>query len=227
MISRRRFLGLSLGALAIERLSFLEAFAAAGADISHGARTKKQVALTFHGAGDLALANEILAITKDSKTPITVMAVGSWLHANPTIGRTILAGGHDLGNHTYNHKAMLHLNLKEAQSEIEKGKAAIAASVGSSQKYFRPSGTPKSNSIIRKAALTAGYTNCITYDVDTLDYQDPKPSTIIDNCMKAVKNGSIISLHLGHKNTVLALPKLISELNSHNLKPVTISTLLA
>ena len=226
MISRRRFLGLSLGALAIERLSFLEAFAA-GADISHGARTKKQVALTFHGAGDLALANEILAITKDSKTPITVMAVGSWLHANPTIGRTILAGGHDLGNHTYNHKAMLHLNLKEAQSEIEKGKAAIAASVGSSQKYFRPSGTPKSNSIIRKAALTAGYTNCITYDVDTLDYQDPKAAEIISNCLKSVKNGSIVSLHLGHKNTVTALPKLITELHSAGLQPVTVSTLLS
>lgn len=226
MISRRRFLGLSLSTLAIEKLSFIEAFAA-GTDISHGSRTKKQVALTFHGAGDLAIADEILAITKDSKTPITVMAVGSWLHANPTIGKTILAGGHDLGNHTYNHKAMLHLNLKQAQDEIEKGKAAIAASVGSSQKYFRPSGTPKSNSIIRKAALSAGYTNCITYDVDTLDYQDPKAAAIIANCMKSVKNGSIVSLHLGHKNTVAALPKLITELHSAGLQPVTVSTLLS
>lgn len=226
MISRRKFLGLSLSALAIEKLSFIDAIAA-GADISHGSRSKKQVALTFHGAGDLALANEILAITKDSKTPITVMAVGSWLHANPTIGKTILAGGHDLGNHTYNHKAMLHLNLKQAQDEIEKGKAALTTSVGSSQKYFRPSGTPKSNSIIRKAALLAGYTNCITYDVDTLDYQDPKALAIISNCMKSVKNGSIVSLHLGHKNTVSALPKLITELHSAGLQPVTVSTLLS
>jgi peptidoglycan/xylan/chitin deacetylase (PgdA/CDA1 family) len=155
------------------------------------------------------------------------MAVGSWLHANPAIGKEILNGGHDLGNHTYNHKAMLHLNLKEAQSEIEKGKAAIKASVGSSQKFFRPSGTPKSNSIIRKAAISAGYTNCITYDVDTLDYQDPKAAAIISNCMKTVKNGSIISLHLGHKNTVTALPKLISELKSAGLAPVTLSKLLA
>ena len=117
--------------------------------------------------------------------------------------------------------------MKEAQSEIEKGKAAIAASVGSSQKYFRPSGTPKSNSIIRKAALTAGYTNCITYDVDTLDYQDPKAAEIISNCLKSVKNGSIVSLHLGHKNTVTALPKLITELHSAGLQPVTVSTLLS
>ena len=226
MISRRKVLGLTLSTLFLKSLSFEEAMAA-GADISHGSRTKSQVALTFHGAGDIKTATDILAAVKDLKTPITVMAVGNWLNANPAIGKEILAAGNDLGNHTYSHQAMMHLNYKQALNEITKGQTAIKNAVGTSQKYFRPSGTPKSNSTIRKAALAAGYSNCITYDVDTLDYQDPKPSAIIDNCMKAVKNGSIISLHLGHKNTVLALPKLISELNSHNLKPVTISTLLA
>jgi peptidoglycan/xylan/chitin deacetylase (PgdA/CDA1 family) len=61
------------------------------------------------------------------------------------------------GNHTYSHQAMMHLNHKQALNEIEKGETANCKnSVGSSQKYFRPSGTPKSNSIIRKAALAAG-----------------------------------------------------------------------
>lgn len=226
MISRRGFLGLSLSTIALEKLSFVNSYAA-GTDISHGSRSKKEIALTFHGAGELSIANDLLAIVKDSTTPISVMAVGSWLHANPQIGKDILAAGHDLGNHTYNHKGMLHLNLKEAQAEIEKGKIAIKESVGSPQRYFRPSGTPKSNSIIRKAALAAGYANCITYDVDTLDYQDPKAAVIVSNCMKSVKNGSIVSLHFGHKNTVSALPKLINELKSAGLKPVTLSTLLS
>ena len=226
MISRRNFLGLSLSTVALQRLSIFDAFAA-NADISHGLRTKKEVALTFHGAGDLKIARDLLAIASDAKTPISVMAVGSWLSANPEIGKEILAGGHDLGNHTYNHKAMLHLNLNEAKSEIAKGKAAIIKSVGSAQKYFRPSGTPKSNATIRKAAIASGYSNCITYDVDTLDYQDPKVSAIVSNCMKSVKNGSIISLHFDHKNTVAALPKIITELKSVGLTPVTLTNLLS
>ena len=69
--------------------------------------------------------------------------------------------------------------------------------------------------------------NCITYDVDTLDYQDPKVSTIVSNCMKSVKNGSIISLHFDHKNTVAALPKIITELKSAGLTPVTLTNLLS
>ena len=154
-------------------------------------------------------------------------AVGNWLSANSNIGKLILADGHELGNHTYSHQAMLHLNLKQATSEIQRGKAALKSAVGSPQKYFRPSGTPKSNATIRKAAVAAGYSNCITYDVDTLDYQDPKPAAIIKNCMTSVKNGSIISLHLGHRNTVSALPKLIAELNSSGLRPVTITNLLS
>lgn len=226
MISRRKLLGVTFSTLFLKTLSFEDAIAA-GADISHGSRSKNQIALTFHGAGEIKTATDILAAVKDLKTPITIMAVGNWLVANPGIGKEILSAGNELGNHTYSHQAMLHLNYKQALNEIEKGKVAIKNSVGSSQKYFRPSGTPKSNATIRKAALASGYSNCITYDVDTLDYQDPKPAAIIDNCMKTVKNGSIISLHLGHKNTVTALPKLISELNSQNLKPVTISTLLA
>ena len=226
MISRRNFLGLSISTVALQRLSIFDAFAT-NADISNGSRTKKEVALTFHGAGDLKIARDLLAIVSDTKTRISVMAVGNWLSANPEIGKEILAGGHDLGNHTYNHKAMLHLNLNEAKSEIAKGKAAIIKSVGSAQKYFRPSGTPKSNATIRKAAVAAGYSNCITYDVDTLDYQDPKASAIVSNCMNSVKNGSIISLHFDHKNTVAALPKIITELKSAGLTPVTLTKLLS
>lgn len=226
MISRRGFLGAGIGALLIESFPSLNAYAASNADISHGSRSKTDIALTFHGAGDINLANEILKIARDTKTPITVMAVGNWLAANPQIGKTIIDNGNELGNHTYSHQAMLHLNYKSALSEIEKGKSAIKAAVGSSQKYFRPSGTPKSNANIRKAALAAGYSNCITYDVDTLDYTDPKPSTLVSNCMKTIQNGSIVSLHLGHKNTVTALPKLIEAIHTAGLKPVTIGNLL-
>jgi peptidoglycan/xylan/chitin deacetylase (PgdA/CDA1 family) len=226
MISRRALLGLGISTLALEKFSIGSAIALTNGDISHGSRSKPEIALTFHGAGDLSLAKEILAIAKDQSAPITVMAVGNWLIKNPNIGKEILSNGNELGNHTYSHQAMLHLNYKSALNEIEKGKDALKKSVGATQKFFRPSGTPKSNVTIRKAAIAAGYSNCITYDVDTLDYTDPKPSAIISNCMTAIKNGSIVSLHLGHKNTVVALPKLITELKSAGLAPVTISNLL-
>ena len=198
----------------------------AGADISHGPRNRPEVALTFHGAGDLGIARKILAISKKSHTPITVMAVGVWLRANPTIGREILDAGNDLGNHTYSHKTMTSLSLKEAKLEIVKGREALTKSVGAPGTWFRPSGTQKSNAIIRAAAGSAGYDHCISFDLDPLDYKDPSATTILSNCMKAVQNGSIISLHFGHAHTLTALPLLIKALHARKLTPVTISSLL-
>lgn len=198
----------------------------AGADIYHGSRSRAEVALTFHGAGDLAIARKILDVAKNHQAPITVMAIGAWLNANPTIGHEIVDAGNEIGNHTLNHKTMTMLSLKEAKYEISKGRAALARSVGSTGNWFRPSGTQKSNATIRAAAGALGYTHCISYDVDSRDYQDPPVKTILSNTMKGVQNGSIVSLHLGHVHTEIAFPLILQALQDRKLTPVTISEIL-
>lgn len=200
--------------------------ASAGADIFHGPRNRAEVAITFHGSGDLVIARKILAIAKKTSTPISVMAVGVWLNANPSMGHEIVDAGNELGNHTYSHKTMTLLTLKEAKAEVAKGKATVAKAVGTPGKWFRPSGTLKSNSIIRAAAGASGYSNCLVYDVDSLDYTDPSAKAIVANCLKSVQNGSIIGMHFGHAHTVTALPLLITALHARNLTPVTVTQLL-
>jgi peptidoglycan/xylan/chitin deacetylase (PgdA/CDA1 family) len=229
-LSRRRALLLGGSAALIGLTDFflpnVAEAASAGPDISHGNRARAEVALTFHGGGDLAIAHQILAIAKKTNTPITVLAVGIWLNANPKIGHEIVDGGHELGNHTYSHKTMTLLSLKEATVEVAKGKAAVIKSVGTAGKYFRPSGTIKSNAMIRKAAGASGYAHCLSYDVDALDYQAPNAKSIVTTCMKSVRNGSIIGLHFGYAHTVTALPLLIQALHDKKLTPVTVTQLL-
>jgi peptidoglycan/xylan/chitin deacetylase (PgdA/CDA1 family) len=229
-VSRRRALQLGGSAALVGMSGMLfpnsANAASAGADIFHGPRNRAEVAITFHGAGELAIARKILATVKRTSTPITVMAVGVWLNANPTMGHEIVNAGHELGNHTYSHKTMTLLTLKEAKAEVAKGKAAVTKAVGTPGKWFRPSGTLKSNSIIRAAAGASGYAHCLVYDVDSLDYTNPSAKAIVANCMKTVHNGSIIGMHFGHAHTVTALPLLIQALHARNLTPVTVSQLL-
>ena len=52
------------------------------------------MALTFHGAGEPPLATSILQILKAHQAQATVMAVGTWLSANPSFARTITDAGH-------------------------------------------------------------------------------------------------------------------------------------
>lgn len=199
---------------------------AASSDIAHGDRTVPNVALTFHGASTHKMGSELLNLFTSTKTPVSVFAVGTWLVANPEFANQIIDGGHDLGNHTMNHYQMKTLSAAKVRSEIAQCAAELKKVSGNHGKWFRPSGTQYSNATIRRAAVAAGYGRCISYDVDSHDYQDVSTRSLINNVMSTVQNGSIVSLHFGHTNTIKALPTLLNHLRDNGLTPVTLTTLL-
>lgn len=226
-ISRRSFL--TGGALALAGLieSPLAALAAsASPDITHGSRSTGNIALTFHAAGELAIAHSILDILDSTKTPISVFAVGTFLKSEPAIAKRIISAGHDLGNHTMTHTQMKTISAAKVDSEILGCANELKKLIGNHGKWFRPSGTQYSTALIRKSAFKYGYKNCISYEVDSKDYQDPGKAAVISNVLGSVKNGSIVSMHFGHKNTVAALPTLLKQLESKGLTPVTLTQLL-
>lgn len=227
-VNRRTFLkfGTALTAGALLEPLFSPISQALSPDITHGPRGEKKIALTFHGAGSTDFANSLLNIFKSTNTPVTVFAIGSWLKANPTLATKIIDAGHDIGNHTMNHFQMKTLNAAKVKSEIAGCAAELKSLIGNHGSFFRPSGTQYSTPLIRQTALKYGYSHCISYDVDSHDYQDPGKAAVIKNVMTSVKGGSIISLHFGHKNTVEAMPQLLSELHNAGYTPVTLTQLL-
>jgi peptidoglycan/xylan/chitin deacetylase (PgdA/CDA1 family) len=199
----------------------------AGPDIVHGPRDRQAVALTFHGQGPVELVREILSACHAANAQITVFAVGTWLQATPTLGREILAAGHELGNHTWSHQQMKQLSAAEATREAQQGADALRTAVGTAGWWFRPSGTQHSTATIRAAAQAAGYQRCVSYDVDPSDYLDPGAAAVRDRTLAQVQPGSIISLHFGHTGTAAALPAILAGLSRKGLAPVTLSRLLA
>lgn len=200
--------------------------AAGGADLVSGPRGVPAVALTFHGAGEAALTTRALAALAAAGAHATVLAVGTWLEQNPALAAAVLDGGHELGNHTWSHLPMRRLDAAACAQEVDRAKAQLTRLTGSPGRWFRPSGTPRSTATIRAAALAAGYGRCLAYDVDPLDYTDPGPDAVTRRVLAAVRPGSIVSLHLGHAGTVLALPGLLTGLREARLRPVTVSALV-
>jgi len=229
-INRRQLLRSGAGLTLLAGLSALDSTAgwtaATSPDITHGPRTKPEVALTFHGAGTPANAAALLKILRDTKTPVTVFAVGTWLKGEPALAKEILNDGHDLGNHTYSHTQMKTISATKVDSEIGLCAKELIALTGNHGSWFRPSGTQYSTALIRKTALKYGYKKCISYEVDSHDYQDPGKAAVIANVMKSVKNGSIVSLHFGHQDTIDALPALLDQLRAKGLTPVTLTQML-
>jgi peptidoglycan/xylan/chitin deacetylase (PgdA/CDA1 family) len=198
----------------------------AGPDITHGPIRGAKIALTFHGAGDPALLTRLLADVAAARAKVTVLAVGQWLAGRPAMAHQILDGGHELGNHTWSHQTLPRLDARHTGTEIERAAAELHRLTGSIGTWFRPSGTPHSTAPIRRAAGRVGYGACLAYDLDPLDYTDPGPAAIVRRVRGQIRPGSIVSLHLGHPETIAAMPGILRALDERGLVAVTASDLL-
>ena len=226
-ISRRNLLKATavIGAGSLEFLN-TESAQAVVADIQHGSRAVKKVALTFHGAGAPDYADPLLKLFKSTGTKVSVFAVGTWLVNEPSIASRIIDEGHDLGNHTMTHTQMKTISAKRVESEISGCANELTKLIGNHGAWFRPSGTQFSTPTIRAAAAKQGYGQCISYEVDSQDFMDVSKSKMVSNVINNVKNGSIISMHFGHKVTLDAMPTILEKLHAAGITPVSLTELL-
>lgn len=196
------------------------------AEIVSGRRDRPDVALTFHGQGDPALVRQLLGELESGGARVTVLAVGSWLDAQPAMAKRILDGGHELGNHTQNHLAIARMAAAQAFAEINTCAVRLKSLTGSIGSWFRPSQTQYSTPVIRAQAAKVGYQACLSYDLDSLDYTDPGGPAVVRNVLGPVRGGSIVSLHFGHASTVAAMPEVLDGLRQRGLRAVTMTELV-
>src|SRR5664279_5634392 len=195
-------------------------------EVGTGPAGSQQVALTFHGGGAPATAQSILEIAADRGAHITMLAIGTWLEANPALAATIVGGGHDLGNHTWDHPVLSDLGADEVREEITRCRDLLIQLAGSPGPFFRTSSGQHASELILAEAGAAGYPVTLSYDVDPQDWTDPGAAAVRQGAAQAA-GGSIISLHFGHPGTVEALPGILDDLRARGLEAVNASTLLA
>ncbi|WP_082119517.1 polysaccharide deacetylase family protein [Saccharothrix sp. ST-888] len=196
-------------------------------EVVNGPRDRPQVALTFHGQGDPALALALLAAAEQHGARLTILAVGVWLDQQPQLARRILDGGHELGNHTQNHLDISRMPAAQARAEVQQCADRLRRLTGSIGRWFRPSSAQYATPMVRAQARLVGYEHCLSYDVDPRDYTDPGAEVVQRRVLKAAIGGSVIALHMGHRGTVEALPAILTGLAEAGLSAVTTSQLCA
>lgn len=194
-------------------------------EVARAGTGRPQVALTFHGAGDVTLARKVLELLKQKQARVTVLAVGTWLQASPDAAKLVTDEGHELGNHTWSHPALASLAPAPMLAEIERCRDKLVELTGSPGAFFRQSQGQHATAAELQQAGKAGYTTVLSYDIDSLDWQDPGPAAIRKAVAKATA-GSVISMHLGHPGTLTALPMILTDLTERGLTPVTATELL-
>lgn len=187
---------------------------------------EKKIALSFDAAWGNEDTAKILEILAKQDVKVTFFMTGGWVESYPDDVKAILAAGHDLGNHSENHKNMSQLSNDEKKEELMKVHEKVRELTGYEMFLFRPPYGDYDNAVINTAKDCGYYT--IQWDVDSLDWKDYGVDSIIKTVTehKHLGNGSIILCHNGAKYTAQALDMLIAKLKNEGYTFVPISELI-
>lgn len=185
-----------------------------------------KIALSFDAAWGNEDTKNILDLLKKHQVHATFFLTGGWVERYPEDVKAILAAGHDLGNHSQNHKNMSQLSYEDCQKELLKVHQNVKQLTGYDMFLFRPPYGDYNDTVIR-ASDQCGY-YAIQWNVDSLDWKDYGKDSIIETVChhKNLGNGSIILCHNGAKYTKDALDELIASLKSQGYQFVPISELI-
>lgn len=227
------FLLLALGVLLVGAATLIPAAVSTGT--SAGNRElpiycvqteEKKIALSFDAAWGNEDTRKILEVLKKHDVKATFFMTGGWVESYPDDVKAILAEGHDLGNHSENHKYMTQLSEAEKKEELMKVHNKVKELTGYDMFLFRAPYGDYDNSVVKTAKECGYYT--IQWDVDSLDWKDYGVDSIIKTVTqhKHLGNGSIILCHNGAKYTAEALDTMITTLKEAGYEFVPISELI-
>lgn len=184
------------------------------------------VALSFDAAWGNEDTPRLLEILEKNDVKVTFFMTGGWIEKYPEDVKAIAAAGHELGNHSENHKEMSKISAEECKTEIMTPHEKVKELTGVEMKVFRPPYGDYNDTLIN-TLKDCGYYG-IQWDVDSLDWRDYSVDTILSNVLnhKALSNGSIILCHNGGKHTADALDQLIAGLKEKGYRFAKISDLI-
>jgi peptidoglycan/xylan/chitin deacetylase (PgdA/CDA1 family) len=172
------------------------------------------VALTFDDGPDPRWTPAVLDLLAKAKVHATFCLIGRQVKRYPGLVRAIVAGGHTLCNHTWDHNEHLPtLSPVRLADEMARTSAAIVAATGRAPRFFRAPGGNWS-AAVQSEARRQGMVP-LMWTVDPRDWSRPGVNVIIWRALHQLRPGGIVLLHDGggdRGQTLVALGVLLKKL---------------
>ena len=182
---------------------------------------KKELYLTFDDGPTPEITNWVLQTLRAYSAKATFFCIGNNIEKHTDIFNNILANGHSIGNHTYDHLKGWKTKTKVYLGNVELTDSVINFQVQNSEykdnydlndlNLFRPPYGKFKNKQSKKL-LKLGY-KIILWDVLSYDWDNSvNEETCLKNVISTAKKGSIIVFHDSAKasrNLKYVLPKVL------------------
>ncbi len=194
-------------------------------------RSENSVFLTFDDGPIPEVTPWVLDELKKHKAKATFFCIGENVQKHPEVFRRIIAEGHSVGNHTFNHlngwktktwvyveNALKYENIASTirnLSPFEGGRGDVS----NSEFLFRPPYgkiTSKQAKILQKKGLKIVMWDIISYDYDATVSEEQ----CLQNVLKNIKPGSVVVFHdsfKAEKNLRYVLPKVLEFIGEKDL----------
>lgn len=196
--------------------------------IYHGRpNNRMEIALSFDDGPHPRYTPIILKILAEYGIKATFFMVGENVQYYSTAAEAVVAGGHEIGNHTFSHRKFNLMNEHEMLSEIQNCEDAVASVSEQKLHFIRPPEGHLSDTM-RRVVGELDY-QIVLWDVDTRDWAHTPPEIIKKHVLETVQAGDIILMHdfIGHDSpTPEALRLLIPALLEKGYHFVTVGELV-
>lgn len=184
--------------------------------------SKPMVALTFDDGPQPSVGNRIMDCLAQYGGKATFFMVGERVGSYKTEVQRMVAEGHEVANHTMNHKYLQKLGAAQIQAQINNGNDAIQAACGVRPTLLRLPGGNHNTTVLANAGMPM-----IQWNVDTLDWKTRNADKTVAAVLNHVKDGDIILMHELYGATGDAVARIVPELHKRGFQMVTVSQMAA
>jgi peptidoglycan/xylan/chitin deacetylase (PgdA/CDA1 family) len=177
----------------------------------------KNLYLTFDDGPIPVLTEYVLDTLKEFRVKATFFCVGDNVHKHPDIFQRIIAEGHQIGNHTYNHLNGQKVKTEVYLENVSKCQEILLANglkneQPNSLPLFRPPygrlNTKESNALLQQYKIVMW--SVLTYDFD----MSLRPEICYQKAVQSTQSGSVIVFHDNWKaeqNLRYTLPRYLAH----------------
>lgn len=184
------------------------------------------VALTFDDGPHPSNTPRLLDMLRQRNIKATFYVVGSNAQRYPDILRRMVAEGHEIANHTWNHSYISKLSNEGIRKELVSSHQAIVAATGVPPRTFRPPYGAITAAQKQWIKQEFGYPS-IMWSVDPEDWKRPGVSVVTNRILSQTGPGGIILVHDIHAPSIDAMPATLDGLLAKGYRFVTVTQLIA
>ncbi|WP_349946793.1 polysaccharide deacetylase family protein [Lacrimispora sp. BS-2] len=184
--------------------------------------SRPMVALTFDDGPFAPVGNQIMDCLAQYGGKATFFVVGSRVSSYGAELQRMVAEGHEIGNHTYEHKNLTKLSGAQIQSQINLCNDAVQAASGVKPALVRTPGGAKNGTVLANV-----HAPVIMWSIDTRDWKTRNASKTVNAVMSQVRDGDIVLMHELYSQSGAAALEIIPRLTEAGYQLVTVSEMAA